>query len=93
MKIGFPTCEKCEEGEYLDIIRLSVKNTIDSRPVKIHAHYHEDLSNVLGRLCEEFPNMWEERTVYYFYIDMGGIYHHVEDTSWLRDKDQSLSPH
>ncbi|KAG1121362.1 hypothetical protein G6F42_012502 [Rhizopus arrhizus] len=82
--------ENCEEGEYLDIIRLSVKNTIEARPVKIHAHSHENLSSILARLCEEFPDMWEQQTVYYFYIDMGGIYHHVEETSWLRDKDQII---
>ncbi|KAI8647231.1 SNF2 family N-terminal domain-containing protein [Parasitella parasitica] len=39
------------------------------------------------RLCDEFPGDWSKGVVYYFYIDLGGLYHHIEEDSWLKDKD------
>ncbi|RCH99010.1 hypothetical protein CU097_007190 [Rhizopus azygosporus] len=86
----FQNCELCEQGQFLSIYRLSVRSSIESRPVLIHAHYSESLQTLLARLCDEYPAIWQQNTVYYFYMDMGGVYHHVEDAAWLRDKDQLI---
>lgn len=86
----FQNCELCEQGQFLNIYRLSVRSSIESRPVLVHAHYSESLQTLLARLCDEYPAIWQQNTVYYFYMDMGGVYHHVEDTTWLRDKDQLI---
>ncbi|PHZ12799.1 uncharacterized protein RHIMIDRAFT_237713 [Rhizopus microsporus ATCC 52813] len=86
----FQNCELCEQGQFLSIYRLSVRPSVESRPVLIHAHYSESLQTLLARLCDEYPAIWQQNTVYYFYMDMGGVYHHVEDATWLRDKDQLI---
>jgi hypothetical protein len=40
----------------------------------------------LLRLCDEYPETWRKGEVYYFYIDMGGRYHYIEEEKWLRGK-------
>jgi hypothetical protein len=32
----------------------------------------------------QHPERWNSQTTYYFYIDMGGVYHGIDDLSWLR---------
>jgi hypothetical protein len=85
-RTGFPNCEKCLLGEYESSFRILVKNNSDTRPHLFHVHNNENFQSILLRLCSEFPEEWFKGTVYYFYIDIGGIFHSIEEASWLRGK-------
>ncbi|KAI8980328.1 SNF2 family N-terminal domain-containing protein [Pilobolus umbonatus] len=80
-------CEKCQNG-VTDMIRLSVRPEVGMCDRRLfHFHSDEDLETILKRLCQDFPSDWRVETTYYFYLDLGGVYHPVEHESWLRDKD------
>jgi hypothetical protein len=83
-RTGFPNCEKCLLGEFESSFRILVKNNSDTKPHLFHVHNNENFQSILLRLCTEFPEEWFKGTIYYFYIDIGGIFHTIEESSWLR---------
>ncbi|KAI7867732.1 SNF2 family N-terminal domain-containing protein [Spinellus fusiger] len=83
------SCNKCLQGEY-DIHRLGVRCDVNTKRHLFHTHSTDSLRTILLRLCEEFPDEWSKETVYFFYMDLGGSYYTIDDSSWLRDKDQIL---
>jgi hypothetical protein len=83
---GFPNCENCQLGYFEHCYRLSVKHSVEAKPVLTHVHHDEVFADILERLCQDYSDLWKEDTRYYFYVDMGGLYHEVESPSWLRGK-------
>ncbi|KAI8972029.1 SNF2 family N-terminal domain-containing protein [Mycotypha africana] len=84
---GYDNCQHCRLGDFPNSFRISVKNNSDARSHLFHVHKNESCQSIMIRLCEEYPESWSRGQVYYFYIDVGGHYHHLDDSSWLRDKD------
>ena len=80
----FSDCLKCQQGHRKDSYRLCIKHKIDGRSILFHAHDDEDLPSILGRLCDFYPEIWKQDTIYYFYVDMGGFFHSLESPSWLK---------
>jgi hypothetical protein len=81
--LTFPDCNLCERGDR-DSIRLLVRNAVDAPALLFHIHISEDLSGLLTRVVVQHPERWNSQTTYYFYIDMGGVYHGIDDLTWLR---------
>ncbi|KAK4514639.1 alpha 1,2 mannosyltransferase [Mucor velutinosus] len=86
-RTGFEDCPRCRLGEFESSFRISVKNSSHAPSHIFHVHNNEGFQSIMMRLCDEFPRDWLKGVVYYFYIDLGGLYHHIEDPSWLKDKD------
>ncbi|KAL7315859.1 hypothetical protein PS15m_005028 [Mucor circinelloides] len=86
-RTGFKDCPRCRLGEFESSFRISVKNSSHAPSHIFHVHNNEGFQSIMMRLCDEFPRDWLKGVVYYFYIDLGGLYHHIEDPSWLKDKD------
>ncbi|KAF1802733.1 SNF2 family N-terminal domain-containing protein [Mucor lusitanicus] len=86
-RAGFEDCPRCQLGEFESSFRISVKNSSHAPSHIFHVHNNEGFQSIMMRLCDEFPRDWLKGVVYYFYIDLGGLYHHIEDPSWLKDKD------
>ncbi|KAG0172402.1 hypothetical protein DFQ30_010538 [Apophysomyces sp. BC1015] len=86
---GLPACDRCDQGDK-DTYRLLVRAEAMGPRYLLHAHRDETLQVILLRLCADYPNEWLKQTVYYFYVDLGGLYYSVENAFWLRDKDQVL---
>ncbi|KAI7903454.1 SNF2 family N-terminal domain-containing protein [Cokeromyces recurvatus] len=83
----FPNCPKCRLVGSEDIFRITVKNNSDNRSHLFHVHKDESFQSIILRLCKEFPDDWKRGHIYHFYIDVGGHYHSIEESKWLRDKD------
>ncbi|CEP08705.1 hypothetical protein [Parasitella parasitica] len=86
-RFGFENCPRCRLGEFESSFRISVKNSSIAPSHIFHVHHNEGFQSIMMRLCEDFPQDWLKGTVYYFYIDLGGLYHHIEEPCWLKDKD------
>ncbi|KAG2215044.1 hypothetical protein INT46_008278 [Mucor plumbeus] len=86
-RTGFDNCPRCRLGEFESSFRISVKNSSHAPSHIFHVHNNEGFQSIMMRLCDNFPRDWLKGLVYYFYIDLGGLYHHIEDPSWLKDKD------
>lgn len=80
----FDNCNKCQQGLFSESYRLCVKQDVDSRSHLFHVHNDEGFIDILGGLCQAFPDIWKEDVVYYFYVDMGGFYHILESPRWLK---------
>ncbi|KAF7730800.1 hypothetical protein EC973_001318 [Apophysomyces ossiformis] len=86
---GLPDCDRCNRGDK-DTYRIIVRADVMGQRYLAHAHRDDSLQVIMLRLCTEYPDVWAIRTVYYFYVDLGGNYYAVENSFWLRDKDQVL---
>jgi hypothetical protein len=73
-------------GFFDQSFRLCIKPSVDSRSILFHAHDDEDFMSILGRLIEIHPELWSNDIVYYFYVDVGGLYHTLESPKWLKGK-------
>lgn len=85
-RTGFEDCPRCRLGEFESSFRISVKNSSHAPSHIFHVHNNEGFQSIMMRLCNEFPRDWLKGVVYYFYIDLGGLYHHIEDPSWLKGR-------
>lgn len=81
---GYANCAKCQFGDHRMTMRVSVKNSPDGRSYLFHIHAEETFQSFILRLCNEYPETWKKGEVYYFYIDMGGRYHYIEEEKWIR---------
>lgn len=77
------TCDLCNEEESF---RLSIKYSVEHKSVLYHAHKNLTFLDILSKLCELYPALWKQDTLYHFYLDMGGLYQAIEDPRWLRGK-------
>lgn len=89
-RAGFEDCLRCQLGEFESSFRISVKNSSHAPSHIFHVHNNEGFQSIMMRLCDEFPRDWLKGVVYYFYIDLGGLYHHIEDPSWLKGRCDAL---
>lgn len=65
-------------------IRLTVKHNVDQKPILLHVTKDENFQSILFRLCQDYTAIWKTDIVYYFYIEIGGLYHSIDDPQWLR---------
>lgn len=84
---GLPDCDRCNRGDK-DTYRIIVRADVMGQRYLTHAHRDESLQVIMLRLCTEYPDVWAIRTVYYFYVDLGGNYYAVENSFWLRGNEQ-----
>ncbi|KAI7891036.1 SNF2 family N-terminal domain-containing protein [Mucor mucedo] len=78
---NWSNCSTCQS------IRLTIKPNVDEKPVLLHSAKNQALYDILYELCERYPHIWRRDAQYHFYIEIGGLYHTIDDPTWLRDKD------
>lgn len=65
-------------------IRLTVKPNVGDKPVLLHSAKNQAFYDILYDLCELYPHIWRKDAQYHFYIENGGLYHPIDDPTWLR---------
>lgn len=65
-------------------VRLTVKSNVDDKPILLHVEKDQSFYDILYKLCGLYPSIWRMDEEYHFYIEIGGLYHVINDTTWLR---------